>query len=75
MNYPPKSVTCKCGNQLTVDRRRVWCTKCGQPVYYHEKDQRWHRINALYIYVIFVSVILLVAYFFIEMIAKPFLNH
>ena len=74
MSYPPKEVTCKCGNPLTLDRRRVWCPKCGQPTYYHEKEQRWHKINSLYVYVIFVAVILMIAYFFIEMIAKPFLN-
>ena len=74
MDYPPKTVTCKCGNEVTVDRRRIWCLKCGDPVYYHQKEQKWHRINTIYVYVAFVAVILLVAYFFIELIAKPFFN-
>ncbi len=75
MEYPPKKTTClKCGNEVTVDRHRIWCTKCGDPVYYHRKDQKWYRINTIYVYAAFVAVILLVAYFFIELVAKPYLN-
>lgn len=75
MDYSPKKMSCpKCGNEVTVDRRRIWCTKCGNPVYHNPKDQKWHRINTLYVYAAFVAVILLMAYFFIELIAKPYLN-
>lgn len=74
MDYPPKTVTCKCGNKATADRKRIWCQKCGNPVYYHPEEQKWHRINSIYAYAAFIAFLFLVAYFFIEMIGNPFFN-
>ena len=70
---PPKKVTCRCGNTLTLDRYRTWCEKCGQAVYYNAKNQRRHKLNTIYISALILSVFGFLAYIFVELIAKPLL--
>ena len=71
MTLPAKDVACDCGNILTLNRKRDWCTKCGQPVFYNPKDKKWHKINKIYILAMFAAVICFVTYLFFEMIAIP----
>jgi hypothetical protein len=68
---PAKDVACACGNTLTLTRQRDWCLKCGQPVFYNPKDKKWHKINRVYIVVMFAAAVFIVAYLFFEMIVIP----
>lgn len=74
MEFPPKDVQCKCGNQLTVDSVRTWCEKCGKPVYYNPKDQNKHKLNNYYISILILAAIAFLGYIFMEMIAVPLLG-
>lgn len=74
MQLEPRQKSCACGNSLTVDRTRVWCTQCGKPVYYEDKDQNKHKWNTIYVGAMIVGTILLLAYMFIELIARPWLS-
>ena len=71
MNFPPEERQCACGNTVVVDRERVWCTKCGKPVYHNPKAQRLHKINNYYLTGIIVFVIAFLAFIFIEVVAIP----
>ncbi len=71
MDYSPKEVQCKCGNLIVVDKHRVWCTKCGKPVYHDPKKQRLHKVNNTYMMGLIIAVICFVAFMYIEMIAIP----
>jgi len=70
---PSKTKTCSCGNTVTVNRFRTWCEKCGQAVYYEDKDQRRHKINTIYVGAMIVMVLGFLTYVFIELIAEPLL--
>lgn len=74
MTFEPRQKQCACGNSLTVDRKRVWCTQCGKPVYYHDKDQKKHTLNSLYMGALIVATVLFLVYMFIELIARPWLS-
>ena len=71
MDHSPKEVQCQCGNLVVVDKKRIWCTKCGKPVYREEKQQRLHKINNTYMMGMIIVVICFVAFLFIEMIVIP----
>ena len=71
MEYTPIVKHCQCGNEVTVDRNRVWCTQCAKPVYYQDKDQKKHSLNTLYVGVMIVCTVLFLAYIFLEMIVRP----
>jgi hypothetical protein len=70
----PKEVECKCGNKMVLDRRRDWCTKCGQALYYNPKDQKKHTYNYYYTLTLMLFFFSLVTYFFIEMV-MPLWNY
>lgn len=74
MNYPPKEVQCECGNVIVVDKKRIWCTKCGKPVYHNPKEQRWHKINNYYFMGVIFLVLAFLAFIFIEVIAIPIMK-
>jgi hypothetical protein len=74
MDYSPKQKQCECGNTVTVDSWRMWCRKCGKPVYYESKDQKLHKINTIYLTLIFIGTVFFLVYVFVEMIAKPWTN-
>lgn len=71
MDYPAKEMTCTCGNTVTVDRKRVWCTQCGKPVYHDPKAQRLHRLNNFYLTGLIILVLGFLAFIFIEVVAVP----
>lgn len=69
--FPPKELTCKCGNTFVSQQRSNWCRSCGKQLFYDEKDNRRSRFNRIYIILLMVMVIGLVAFFFIEMVITP----
>ncbi len=71
MEYSPKEMQCKCGNTVVVDRERVWCKKCADPVYYNEKDQKKYGQNHIYVMCIIIFVFGFLAYIFLETIIMP----
>ena len=71
MKFEPKEMQCKCGNKMTVDTKRVWCTTCGKPVYHNPRNQLLHKLNNYYIMFIIALVIAFVAFIYIEVIAIP----
>ncbi len=70
-NLEPKTVTCRCGNPIVMTEESDWCTKCVRKVYYHEKEQRSHRWDNMYIFGVIVVVITFLAYVFLELIVTP----
>jgi hypothetical protein len=70
----PKEVQCDCGHTFTIDRKRYWCEKCANPVYYDDKEKKMHKNNTIYVYMVFLGVITFLTYVFIELIANPFLS-
>jgi len=73
-SYPPKEITCECGNKFISRQRSNWCRACGKQIFYDLKDQKKSRLNQIYIMSIVVIIIGLLAYFFIEMILTPLLK-
>ncbi len=73
-DYPGKTKTCQCGHTLTVDRKRIWCEKCGQPVYYHDKEQKQHRMNHVYVIGVIAVMGVMLTYLFMEMVATPLMS-
>ncbi|MFO8084886.1 MAG: hypothetical protein R6U27_11275 [Desulfobacterales bacterium] len=71
---PPKQVECDCGHTFTIDRKRYWCEKCANPVYYYEKEKSTHKYNTIYIYGAILAVITFLTYIFIELIVDPFMG-
>ena len=71
MDNSPMEVACQCGNVVVVDRKRIWCTRCGKPVYRDPQKQRLHKFNNAYMMVLIIGVIGFVAFMFNEMIAIP----
>jgi hypothetical protein len=67
----PKSIECKCGNTIEIDRPKVWCQQCCQPNFYHDKDKRLERLNHYYMVGAIAFAIMLMTYFFIEVVAVP----
>ncbi len=72
--FPPKEITCECGNRFVSQQRSNWCRACGKQIFYDLKDKKRSRSNQIYIMSIVVIVIGLLAYFFIEMILTPLLS-
>jgi len=72
--YPPKEITCECGNKFISQQRSNWCRACGKQIFYDLKDQKKSRSNQIYYISIIVLVIGLLTYFFIEMILTPLIN-
>jgi len=70
----PKMVECQCGHIFEASRPKSWCQKCCRPVYYHESDQRRHKIGHLYMIGVMAMVMMFVAYLFVEMIAGPLMS-
>ena len=71
---PPKDVVCDCGHALTIERKKILCTKCGKYVFYNAEERKKHKMNTIYIVLAIASALGLITYFFIEMIAKPLLS-
>jgi hypothetical protein len=72
--FPPKELTCICGNTFVSEQRSNWCRACGKQVFYDAKDNRTSKFNRIYIIVLMVVVIGLVGFFFIEMIITPIVH-
>ena len=70
MDPTAKEVACKCGNVVTVEGERTWCRKCGQAVYTDPKKQKRHRLNSLYLTVLFIGTISFLVYVYLELVAK-----
>ena len=69
-----KQVTCQCGHSFTTNRNRVWCERCADPVYYHEKDKNKGKLNNMYVTGVIVAVISFLTYVFMQLIATPLLS-
>ena len=69
--FPPKDVQCKCGNVLTLDKQSDWCTKCVRKVFYHQKEQRRHQFNTIYLVVMALAIVFFLVYAFTEMVIIP----
>jgi hypothetical protein len=74
MSLPPKELRCRCGHTLVTDKKKTWCTKCMQPVFYDPKDQRANRLTNYYVCAALIIVVGFLAYVFIELIMSPFLG-
>lgn len=70
----PKEVQCDCGHTFTIDRRRYWCEKCANPVYYDLKEKKHHKNNTIYVYAVFLGVITFLTYIFVELIVTPYMS-
>jgi predicted nucleic acid-binding Zn ribbon protein len=70
----PKKVECACGNSVEIVVPKIWCENCCQPLFYREKDQRRERINRYYMIGVFAFAIMLITFFFIEIVAAPLLG-
>ncbi len=70
----PKMVTCQCGHTFESSRAKSWCEKCCRPVFYHDRDQRRHKIGNMYMIGVMAMVLMFIAYLFVEMIAAPLLS-
>lgn len=70
-----KQVKCKCGEVVSLDKKKTWCDKCGRPVFYDPKDAKKHKYNTIYIITLLVSAFTFLTYLFLEMIASPLLNN
>ena len=75
MPLPPKDVQCPCGHTTTLQTRKLLCIKCGKYVFYDASEKRRHWINTIYVITMLVLAAGFVTYLFIEMIAKPLLQH
>jgi hypothetical protein len=74
MSLKPKLVTCDCGHRFTSDRDRIWCERCANAVYYHEKDKNKFKQYNIYVVGAFVAVVTFLTYIFIELIATPIMT-
>jgi hypothetical protein len=72
--YPPKEITCECGNRFVSQQRSNWCRACGKQLFYDLKGEKKSRSNQIYLTLIVVIVIGLLAYFFIELLLTPLLS-
>jgi hypothetical protein len=72
--YPPKEITCECGNRFVSRQRSNWCRLCGKQLFYDLKGEKKNRSNQIYLTSIVIIVIGLLAYFFIEIILTPLLS-
>jgi predicted nucleic acid-binding Zn ribbon protein len=70
MSLPEKEIECVCGNVMMADSFRVWCRKCGKPVYYEKKDQTRHKLNSIYMFLAFIGSITFLVYAYLELIAR-----
>ena len=70
----PKEIQCDCGHTFTIDRKRYWCEKCANPVYYDAKDKKKHKYNTMYVYGVILGVITFLTYIFIELIVTPYMS-
>jgi hypothetical protein len=68
---PPKETQCDCGHIFNIDRRRYWCEKCANPVYYYENEKNTHKWNTFLMYLAALGVVTFLGYIFIEMIVIP----
>ncbi len=73
MPLKPKQVTCQCGNTFVSSRDRIWCEKCADAVYYHDKDKNKTKLNNIYVTGVIVAVVGFLTYVFMELIAHPLL--
>lgn len=70
----PKWVECSCGHRFEATRSRTWCSKCCRPVFYSDKGRRGYRLNNFYMMGVVALTIMLITYFFIEIVAVPLLG-
>ena len=75
MLLPPKDVQCRCGHITTLQTRKLLCIKCGKYVFYDASEKRRYWINSIYVITMLALAAGFVTYLFIEMIAKPLLQH
>jgi hypothetical protein len=74
MDYPPKEVTCKCGNTFEISRKADYCSQCGWKVFHDDTENRRHRFNSYYMTAVVLVVITFIIYIYIELIASPLLS-
>jgi predicted nucleic acid-binding Zn ribbon protein len=66
-----KPVQCSCGNTIVLSKPQIWCDRCCRPMFYNDRDRRRDRFNTYYMMGVIVFAIMLITYFFIELIAVP----
>jgi hypothetical protein len=59
---------------MTIDRRRYWCEKCMNPVFYNPDDKRKHKMNSYYFWGVVLAVFTFITYLFLEMVVTPMMN-
>jgi len=74
MEYQPKEIHCRCGHAIEVSRKSDYCSKCGNKIYYDDKQNRKHRLNSYYMSALVLAVVTFVVYIYIELIATPLLQ-
>jgi uncharacterized paraquat-inducible protein A len=71
MPLPAKEIQCQCGHVMTMQYKKLRCVKCGQYLFYDEKEKRRHRSAQIYTVAMLALAIGIIAYLFVEMIVEP----
>lgn len=71
MSLPTKDIECQCGHVTTLATTKLRCVKCGEFLFYDDKEKKRHSTNQIYFVVMLVSAIGIVTYLFVEMIVRP----
>jgi hypothetical protein len=75
MNTEASQLNCSCGHSVATDKAKVYCDKCGRPIFADPKEIWKYRFNHLFVLVMILAVFGFIAYIFIEMIATPLLGN
>lgn len=73
MTHPTKEIRCACGHVSRLTSAKMLCVNCGKYVFYDPREQRRHRQNTIYMLAIMALGIGMFLYFFIEIVAVPFM--
>ena len=71
MRLSPKEVTCACGHVSTIERNKLLCVKCGKYIFYDDREKKRHKMNTIYVVVMFAAALGFLTYIFLEMIVNP----
>ena len=74
MNTEAKQLNCSCGHSVTTDKSKVYCDKCGRPIFADPRENRKDKLNHLFVLAMILSVFGFLAFLFVEMIATPLLG-
>lgn len=74
MQLAERETTCTCGHINRISNETDWCLKCGNKIYYHEKNQKIHKYSVLYTYILLFGVIGFLAFVFVELLLIPSLQ-